>query len=86
MNLSSFNFKFIYFISVEEDQTIGIFKIRDFDENSSLFRWKLENVTDLEEKVESEIFFVGGHPWKVILNLMGTQSPFLSIFVVCEGF
>jgi hypothetical protein len=71
---------------VEEDQAIGIFKVKDFDENSSLFRWKLENVTDLEEKVESQTFYVAGHPWKVLLSLMGSQSPFLSVFIVCEGF
>ena len=63
----------------------GIYKLKDFDENSSIFRWKIENVSELNEKVESEVVEVAGHPWKLLVYLLGSQSTFFSTYLVCEG-
>eukprot|EP01080_Neovahlkampfia_damariscottae_P003426 gene3426-5971_t len=61
----------------------GIYKLKDFDENNSIFRWKIENVTELNEKIESDTIYVGGYPWKILVYLLGSQSTFFSAFLVC---
>ncbi|CAL0299471.1 unnamed protein product [Lupinus luteus] len=51
------------------------------DETAETFTWTIKSFSKLRNKLYSEIFFIGGHPWRLFIFPKGNNVDYLSIYL-----
>ncbi|OIV90444.1 hypothetical protein TanjilG_01922 [Lupinus angustifolius] len=51
------------------------------DETAETFTWTIKNFSKLLKKLYSENFFIGGHPWRILMFPKGNNVDYLSIYL-----
>ncbi|CAL0299481.1 unnamed protein product [Lupinus luteus] len=50
-------------------------------ETAETFTWTVKNFSKLSAKLYSENFFIGGHPWRILMFPKGNNVDCLSIYL-----
>ncbi|XP_019426717.1 PREDICTED: MATH domain and coiled-coil domain-containing protein At3g58270-like isoform X1 [Lupinus angustifolius] len=74
-------FTVLYYCWFRSWLTLEMENQRRSDETAETFTWTIKNFSKLRNKLFSEIFFIGGHPWRVFIFPKGNNVDYLSIYL-----
>jgi len=59
----------------------GLYHVKDLAENTQKYRWRIDNVSQIRQKLYSPEFTVGGYKWRVLIFPHGNNVQYVSMYL-----